>query len=91
MNANPWGLHDLYGNVWEWVQDCYHGNYQRAPQDGSAWKTECKTSENGTFKYRVLRGGSWYEPPWSLRSASRLDNASVERFSNVGFRIAITK
>ena len=50
--ANPWGLYDLHGNVWEWVEDCYHDSYQGAPTDGSAWtEVSCPA--------RVLRGGSW--------------------------------
>lgn len=54
--ANPWGLHDTVGNVWEWVQDKWHGDYQGAAQDGSAW-------EQGGSNNRVLRGGSWDSSP----------------------------
>ena len=52
FSANRWGLHDMHGNVWEWVQDCWNGNYRGAPTDGSAW-------ESGDCSERVLRGGSW--------------------------------
>ena len=50
--ANAWGLHDMHGNVGEWVQDCWNESYEGAPTDGSAW-------ESGDCDYRVVRGGSW--------------------------------
>ena len=62
--ANRFGLHDVHGNVWEWVQDCWNASYQGAPRDGSAW-------ERGDCSKRVLRGGSWLDEPWFLRSANR--------------------
>ena len=52
FGPNGWGLHDLHGNVWEWVQDCWNESYRGAPADGSAW-------ESGDCSLRVLRGGSW--------------------------------
>ncbi len=66
FEANPWGLYQVHGNVWEWVEDCWHGDYHNAPSDGSAW-----TSGNCT--YRVLRGGSWNNYPADLRAARRND------------------
>ena len=78
--ANPWGFYDLHGNVWEWVQDCYHGSYQGAPADGSAWEGE-------NCYGRVLRGGSWYSKPSTLRSATRGTNSPGNRYSNNGFRL----
>jgi formylglycine-generating enzyme required for sulfatase activity len=78
---NGFGLFDVHGNVWTWCEDNWHPGYQGAPNDGSAWQ--------GDDPYRVQRGGSWVDPPASLRSASR-DNASPEAYSNVGFRIART-
>jgi formylglycine-generating enzyme required for sulfatase activity len=62
--ANPWNLYDMEGDVWQWVEDCYHVTYDGAPTDGSAWTTgECTS--------RVLRGGSWISEPHFLRSACR--------------------
>ena len=62
---NGYGLHDVLGNVWEWVEDCWHDNYDGAPTDGSA-----RTS-GGDCSRRVLRGGSWYYNPRFVRSADR--------------------
>ena len=81
--ANPWGLHDMHGNVWEWTQDCSNDNYQRAPADGSAW-------ESGDCARRVLRGGSWNYSPSYLRAANRIRNTSGDRLINIGFRVART-
>ena len=64
FRANAWGLHDVHGNVWEWVADCWNGSYTGAPADGSAW-------ERGDCSRRVLRGGSWVIDPWILRAAYR--------------------
>ena len=69
--ANDFGLHDMHGNVWEWVEDCWHGNYQGAPTDGSAWTAAGNDSVGGSCDFRVLRGGSWSASPVFLRSAFR--------------------
>ena len=84
FEANPWGLHDTHGNVWEWVEDCSYANYARAPRDGSAWTT------GGDCGRRVLRGGSWGSPPRDLRSASRDRRGAELRFDSLGFRVART-
>ncbi len=64
FEPNPWGLYQVHGNVWEWVEDCWHDSYHNAPSDGSARTT-------GDCKYRVLRGGSWdYDPGFSARRAA---------------------
>ena len=78
---NPWGLHDLHGNVLEWVQDRWHGNYDGAPTDGSAWES-CDSADD-----RVLRGGSWRTAAWACRSANRDHSDPSYRDVNLGFRI----
>ena len=60
---NAFGLYDMSGNVWEWVEDSYHDNYNGAPVDGSAWQGDGAT--------RVLRGGSWNLTPQYARAAVR--------------------
>ncbi|MDE0330227.1 MAG: SUMF1/EgtB/PvdO family nonheme iron enzyme [Nitrospinae bacterium] len=81
--ANGFGLHDLHGNVWEWVEDCWNGSYVGAPSDGRAWiSSNCVD--------RVLRGGSWNNKPRNLRSANRDRYGSGIRSSSVGFRVART-
>ena len=80
--ANELGLYDMSGNVAEWVQDCLNDNYWGAPRDGRAW-------EQGDCNRRVLRGGSWYVNPRSLRSANRDWTPAGYRISYIiGFRIA---
>ena len=80
FKANAFGLNDMLGNVWEWVEDSYHDNYQGAPVDGSAWK--------GNGNKRVLRGGSWYDAPQFVRAAGRDKAVPASRYDNIGFRIA---
>ncbi len=82
--SNSFGLHDVHGNVWEWVEDCWHGSYRGAPVDGSAW------TRGGDCGRRVLRGGSWDVKPGDLRSAVRDRSSSGARYSRVGFRVART-
>ena len=84
FQANPFGLYDMNGNVREWVQDCFHDTYNGAPMDGSAWTTACSNDS------RVLRGGSWYDVPASLRSAFRIWGAPDIRFLINGFRLVRT-
>ena len=79
--ANPFGLYDMHGNVWEWCADHWHGNYEAAPSDGSSWTTN-KNSEN-----RVLRGGSWVNNPSYCRAAYRNSSSPAYRNSHVGFRV----
>jgi formylglycine-generating enzyme required for sulfatase activity len=79
---NNFGLHDMSGNVWEWVEDCYHGSYKDKPmKDGSAWVS-------GSCEIRVLRGGSWFDIPRDGRSAYRVGVNPQYRYSSVGFRLA---
>jgi len=77
---NPWGLYDMHGNVWEWVQDEWHRNYEGAPTDGSAW-------EDGSGAFRVLRGGSYLGNAVLCRSAFRKNYVPGDRFSYFGFRL----
>ena len=79
---NAFGLYDMSGNVWEWVQDNWHENYQGAPDNGSAWETA------GADAPRVVRGGSWYSPLHNLRSAQRNGSNPVNRNNSLGFRLA---
>jgi formylglycine-generating enzyme required for sulfatase activity/uncharacterized caspase-like protein len=81
--ANPWGLHNVHGNVWEWVQDCWHYNYDGAPSDGSGMVT-------GNCDSRVLRGGSWGDNPRDLRSATRHYDLRATPSRLYGFRVART-
>jgi formylglycine-generating enzyme required for sulfatase activity len=83
LPANPWGLHEVHGNVWEWVEDCYHASYQGAPTNGRAWVDQSCTA-------RVLRGGSWVNDPGDLRSAGRGWGEPDTRDDNGGFRVART-
>ena len=83
FGANAWGLHDMHGNVWEWVEDCWNDSYAGAPVGGSAWL-------RGDCGKRVLRGGSWFIDPSGLRAANRVAAASRLRFLIIGFRVART-
>jgi formylglycine-generating enzyme required for sulfatase activity len=85
--ANPWGLHDMHGNVWEWCADHWHSNYQEAPEDGGAWIDEEGRGNKVTTKNRLLRGGSWGSDPALCRSAARDFNPPVNRDSSIGFRV----
>ena len=81
LPRNAFGLHEMHGNVWEWVQDCYKPDYKDAPTDGSAvTASDCKL--------RILRGGAWNYYPWMLRSAYRYATSGDVRLNNTGFRVA---
>lgn len=81
--ANAWGLRDMSGNVFEWVEDCWNGSYERIPTDGSAWTS-------GNCSLRVLRGGSWFNETGSVRSAKRLKLGPDDRNGIAGFRVVRT-
>jgi len=81
---NAWGLHDMHGNVWEWVEDCWHETYVNAPTDGSAWVA------GGNCARRVNRGGSWHNPVLGLRVARRFNVNLTATNSHRGFRVART-
>jgi formylglycine-generating enzyme required for sulfatase activity len=80
FKPNPFGLYDMDGNVSEWVADCWHDNYIRAPADGSAWI-------NPGCGVRVIRGGSWGSSPEQVRSAFRQGGDADIRSGRVGFRV----
>jgi len=82
---NAFGLYDTHGNVWEWVQDCWHDSYAQAPKDGSAWVTDCSDITSG-----VIRGGGWKEIAWYTRPAKREKTTLTDVLSTVGFRVAKT-
>ena len=84
LPANPWGLHGMHGNVWEWTADCWHGDYENAPEDGRAWGGE----DGGDCGWRVDRGGSWGSGPRVLRSANRYRFRTNGASGYVGFRLA---
>ncbi len=86
LPANPFGLHEMAGNVYEWVEDCWHESYTGAPTDGSAWLD----AGGGNCARRVLRGGAWVIYPWRLRSAYRNGYTADVAGSSVGIRLART-
>ena len=81
FKPNAYGLYDMHGNVWEWVQDCYEDNYTGLPLEGGA-----RTS--GDCSGRVARGGAWASDPGYLRSADRFKYSSGSRGDDTGFRVA---
>jgi len=80
--VNDFGLHDLHGNVWEWVADVWHPSYDGAPAEGSVW--------NGPGDLRVLRGGAWDSLPRMLRCSHRDCLPRHSSRENLGFRISVT-
>ncbi len=78
---NPFGLYDVDGNVSEWVEDCWHDNYIRAPRDSRAWV-------NPGCEQHVVRGGSWGSAPEQLRSAFRLSAPTATSSARIGLRVA---
>ncbi|MBB5207105.1 SUMF1/EgtB/PvdO family nonheme iron enzyme [Chiayiivirga flava] len=81
FEANRYGIHDINGNVSEWVEDCWHDNYSRAPADGTAWV-------NDGCARRVIRGGSWASSPDQARSGFRLTAGQTSTNARLGFRVA---
>jgi formylglycine-generating enzyme required for sulfatase activity len=77
---NAWGLHDVHGNVLEWVIDCPHDDYKGAPKDGKPWVKDCAEPRH------MLRGGSWYDNPVYSRSAFR-GGISAGNATAMGFRV----
>ena len=81
-DANSFGLHDVYGNVWEWCEDYWHDNYTGAPADGTAWMSLA------AGKHHVVRGGGWYSTAGGCRSAYRYHWRTYFRRGDIGFRPA---
>ncbi len=89
FEANAFGLYDVHGNVWEWVEDCWKDNYDGVPSDGSAWQSP----SSQICSAHVIRGGSWNEWPAALRAGLRsYDNLTgftfIQRHDEIGFRVA---
>jgi formylglycine-generating enzyme required for sulfatase activity len=80
---NPWGFYQVHGNVYDWVEDCWNGNYDGAPSDGSAWT-------NGNCDVHVLRGGAFSRAAQTARSAARLWSGSPNRMTYMSLRVART-
>jgi formylglycine-generating enzyme required for sulfatase activity len=87
LPANPWGLHEMHGNVWEWVEDIWHNDYAGAPCNGSAWTD--REGANSDSR-RVMRGGSWANNPKYCRSAYRSRYDPDICGSILGFRLVRT-
>lgn len=77
---NQWGLYDMHGNAFEWVEDCWHPNYEGAPKSSAAWV-------GGKCQFRVIRGGSWYYYSRMSRSANRQKNPGQVKSYWLSFRL----
>jgi formylglycine-generating enzyme required for sulfatase activity len=81
FSPNAWGLYQMHGNVREWCEDVWHGNYNGIPQDGTAWTTD------GEQSIRLLRGGSWLDYAIICRSADRFRWGAGDGYIYIGFRV----
>jgi formylglycine-generating enzyme required for sulfatase activity len=84
FKPNAFGLYDMHGNVWQWLEDCFHGNYEGAPTDGSAWISSADCG------FRLSSGGAWNIHAWYLRASARYRFPSAFRLSWLGLRVART-
>ncbi|MDX2144599.1 MAG: formylglycine-generating enzyme family protein [Rhodospirillaceae bacterium] len=78
--ANPWGLYDVIGNIWEWTEDCFIPHYDGAPTDGSVRR------EEGCDRL-IVRGGGWYSRTWFARAPGRSREEPSYRSSTLGLRV----
>jgi formylglycine-generating enzyme required for sulfatase activity len=83
LKPNPFGLYDMGGGVDQWVEDCWHRNYQGAPADGSVWA-------GGECSSHVLRSGSWKNDSRYVRPANRNYYDTNVRYPTHGFRVALS-
>jgi formylglycine-generating enzyme required for sulfatase activity len=83
FRANAFGLYDMAGNAWQWVDDCWNETYEGAPTRATAWDTK-------NCKGRVVRGGSWYYEPQTVRTSHRTWASPDARNKNFSFRVART-
>ncbi|MBI4490414.1 MAG: formylglycine-generating enzyme family protein, partial [Deltaproteobacteria bacterium] len=81
QGVSPYGVHDMAGNVWEWVADWYDANYYQRPPDRNSRGPD-------SSQFRVLRGGSWLNGPGFLRSSLRNWDGPADRYFSNGFRCA---
>jgi formylglycine-generating enzyme required for sulfatase activity len=81
---NPWGVHDLFGNAWEWTEDCFARSYEGAPRDGSARQP----AAGAACAERVMRGGAWHADPFYLRAAKHDFAPPLLRSARMGLRLA---
>ncbi len=79
---NQFGVYDMHGNLWEWCSDVWHDDYVGSPVDGGSWE------DGEPASHRVLRGGSWHDPPQNCRSATRLRFLATDAEDTVGIRVA---
>jgi formylglycine-generating enzyme required for sulfatase activity len=84
LKPNPWGLYDVHGNVWEWVEDCWSNDPELVPVDGTALK------RSGDCEVGVLRGGSWISAVRRLNVGFRFDNLTRARHHSIGLRVGLT-
>jgi formylglycine-generating enzyme required for sulfatase activity len=84
FEPNSFGLYDMHGNVWEWVEDNWHDNYSGAPSQGSAWL------QRGDANKHVVRGGSYFNNTQYIRMTVREGHDNDNRFWSIGFRLART-
>ena len=80
FKPNAWGLYQVHGNAFEWVEDCWNDNYRNAPKDGAAWTS-------GDCRLRVLRGGNFLSKATEIRSAARFRYDVDVRYYANGFRV----